>query len=115
MIEWLFVCYVFALFILPLPLWFLTVILLAVSCVGVEIGSDFNGGEYGESGETDMLISVISLLTLWILVILMASSYEDQIDNEEDESDNRHVDTDSDYLVSSYELELIDGNKANSK
>ena len=33
----------------------------------------------------------------------MASSYEDQIDNEEDESDSRHVDTD------------CDGNKANSK
>ena len=45
MIEWLFVCYVFALFILPLPLWFLTVILLDVSCGGVEIGSDFNNEE----------------------------------------------------------------------
>ena len=120
MIEWLFVCYVFALFILPLPLWFLSVILLAVSCGGVEIGGDFNGGEYGESGETDMLISVISLLTLWILVIVMASSYEEQIDNEEDDVNNRHVDTDCDYLVSSdelekVELELIDGNKVNSK
>ena len=54
-------------------------ILLAVSCGGVEIGGDFNGGEYGEYGETDMLISVISLLTLWILVIVMASSLKTKL------------------------------------
>lgn len=100
----------------PRLIWLVMVIILVAKCGGVQLDDNGNNGDHNNVKETYILISVISLMSLSVFMILMMnSSYEGQVDTEEDDNTNEH-----DYLLNSDELEsveieLIDGNKPNSK